>query len=509
MKKMNRLIAMILCVTLMMCGTIGCVDTGNTTPTEGTNMTTQPTTQPTLEPTAPTDPTLAPTVPTNPTVAPTDPAVPTDPTVAPTEPTVAPTEPTVAPTEPKPTEPKPTEPKPTEPKPTEPEKQGYLSESNTTIEPVRTLEEILAGLSAEDLACDKYDLEKYLQPYWEGNIVYNESITFYRDQSGRAVAPLMFDAAKILSVKSSDLKTTFVEGVDYIVEDGMLVLTSNSTIPCFNYSDLYFSQEKAGWSWALKKGGFTLFQEGTYFHQRQVAVTYLHTQPWTGYKPAYQESMLPKIISKLEAGEDVTIVYLGDSITKGGNASGMFGAAPNMPIWTEMVTAMLKIAYPNAKISTYSASENGATTEQALKNLRQLCSNHKPDLVIIGFGMNDGSDSKITPERFQSNIESIMQMNDLLTGKSCDYLLLSTTLPNQEVKLGDANTQGEHAAKLFELEKRGTATTGGVVVADMTAIHSYMLQTKRFIDMTANNINHPNDFLVRAYAQVVCAMLIE
>jgi hypothetical protein len=76
------------------------------------------------------------------------------------------------------------------------------------------------------------------------------------------------------------------------------------------------------------------------------------------------------------------------------------------------------------------------------------------------------------------------------------------------VKLGDANTQGEHAAKLFELEKRGTATTGGVVVADMTAIHSYMLQSKRFIDMTANNINHPNDFLVRAYAQVVCTMLI-
>lgn len=438
---------------------------------------------------------------TEPITQPTEPQ-PTEP--QPTEP--QPTEP--LPTEPQPTAPQPTEPQATEPQPTEPAKKGYLSKSDTSIEPVRNLTQIKNALTADDLTCDQYDLVKYTSPYWQGNIVYNESITFYRDASGRAAAPLLFDVAEIISVKSADLKTTYVEGVDYTIENGMLVLTPNSAIPCFQYSDLYFSSNKPGWSWELKKGGYTLFQEGTYFHQHQVAVTYLHTQPWTGYKPAFQKSMLPKIISKLEAGEDVNIVYLGDSITKGGNASGMFGAEPNMPIWTEMVTAMLKRAYPDAKISTFSASENGATTAQALKNLRQLCSNHKPDLVIIGFGMNDGSDSNIPPDRFQENIRSIMEMNDLLSGKSCDYLLLSTTLPNQEVKLGDANTQKEHSAKLFELEKQGTATTGGVVVADMTAIHSYMLQSKRFIDMTANNINHPNDFLARAYAQVVCRMLI-
>ena len=496
MKRANRLIAKILCLTLMLSCMVGCVDTDNTSPTEETNMSTEPTTLPTesiaTEATIPTDATIVPTE-----------------TQA-TEPTVTEPQPTeTQATEPKPTETQPTEPKPTEPQPTEPAKKGYLSQSDTTIAPVRTLEEIKNSLRPDDLRCDQFDLSKYTLPFWEGNIVYNESITFYRDTTGRAAAPLLYDVAEIISVKSSDLKTTYVEGVDYVIENGMLVLTPNSSIPCFAYSDLYFNNNKPGWSWELKKGGYTLFQEGTYFHQRQVAVTYLHTEPWTGYKPAYQESMLPKIISKLKAGEDVTIVYLGDSITKGGNASGMFGAAPNMPIWTDMVTTMLKRAYPNAKITTYSASENGATTDQAIKNLRQLCSNHKPDLVVIGFGMNDGSDSKITPDRFQENIEYIMMMNDLLTGKSCDYLLLATTLPNQEVKLGDANTQGEHSAKLFELEKQGTATTGGVVVADMTAIHSYLLESKRFIDMTANNINHPNDFLVRAYAQVVCTMLIE
>lgn len=386
---------------------------------------------------------------------------------------------------------------------------GYISESDTSVEPVRTISEIKESLSEDDLTCDAYDMEKYLLPYWTGNIVYNESLTFYKDKGGKASAPLLYDVAEIISVKSSDFRITYQEGVDYILDDGKLVLTENSSIPCFSYNEIYFSQERSGASWALKKGGYTLFQEGTFFHQHQVAVTYLHTQPWKGYKPAYQGSMLPKIIEKLKKGEEVTIVYLGDSIVKGGNASGMFNQAPNMPIWTEMVTAALKKAYPDAKIFTYSASENGATTVQAIKNLRQLCSNYKPDLVIIGFGMNDGSDSAITPERFKSNIQTIMETNDLLTGKSCDYLLLSTTLPNQEVKLGDANNQGQLADKLFELEKRGTLTTGGVVVGDMTAIHLYLLQSKRFIDMTANNINHPNDFLIRAYAQLICTMLIE
>ena len=216
------------------------------------------------------------------------------------------------------------------------------------------------------------------------------------------------------------------------------------------------------------------------------------------------------MIRRLKNGEDVSIVYLGDSITKGGNASGMFGVAPKMPVWTDMVTSALKAAYPKAKITSFSASENGATTVQALKNLRTLCSAQKPDLVIIGFGMNDGTDKSLTPERFRSNIRSIMETNDALCGKPCDYLLLSTTLPNPEIVLGDAAYHTQYAEVLYQLERQGVAgKSGGVVVGDMTAVHQVLLQHKRFFDMTANNVNHPNDFLVRAYAQLVCTMLIE
>ena len=92
----------------------------------------------------------------------------------------------------------------------------------------------------------------------------------------------------------------------------------------------------------------------------------------------------------------------------------------------------------------------------------------------------------------------------MLTGKICDYILLSTTLPNPEIVLGNASYQAEYADVLYDLECAGQAgVSGGVVVGDMTAVHQYLLQSKRFIDMTANNVNHPNDFMMRIYAQTL------
>ena len=44
-------------------------------------------------------------------------------------------------------------------------------------------------------------------------------------------------------------------------------------------------------------------------------------------------------------------------------------------------------------------------------------------------------------------------------------------------------------------------------VADVWSVASYMLQTKRYCDITGNHVNHPNDFMVRIYAQVVDALL--
>ena len=41
----------------------------------------------------------------------------------------------------------------------------------------------------------------------------------------------------------------------------------------------------------------------------------------------------------------------------------------------------------------------------------------------------------------------------------------------------------------------------------MTGMHHALLKRKLFRDMTGNNVNHPNDFLARVYAQTILAVL--
>ena len=60
-----------------------------------------------------------------------------------------------------------------------------------------------------------------------------------------------------------------------------------------------------------------------------------------------------------------------------------------------------------------------------------------------------------------------------------------------------------------EAKGKGGDFYEGVAVAKMTDMHLHLLSLKRYWDMTGNNINHPNDFLARVYAQVVAQMLVE
>lgn len=54
--------------------------------------------------------------------------------------------------------------------------------------------------------------------------------------------------------------------------------------------------------------------------------------------PQYAGSQLPKTIAKLKAKQPVTVVYYGDSIMVGCEASGLNKYEPYMPIFTTMVT---------------------------------------------------------------------------------------------------------------------------------------------------------------------------
>ena len=89
-----------------------------------------------------------------------------------------------------------------------------------------------------------------------------------------------------------------------------------------------------------------------------------------------------------------------------------------------------------------------------------------------------------------------------------ELLLLATMIPNPEATNGWYGNQHRFEAVFEQLANSYVEEGKSCGVAKMTSMSQRILENKRFRDHTGNNINHPNDFLGRLYAQVVYQTVI-
>ena len=354
--------------------------------------------------------------------------------------------------------------------------------------------ELKTILEEKDNDCPEYSLEKYMEPLWESKVVYNESIYPIENEDGSiSPIPLMYEPVAILSVRDSSLKKQYVKGVDYDLKDGKIVILKSGSIPRVKYKDYWLDHALEGASFPRTGGGFILYGQGEPFLSKQLAVTYVHLDKWKGELPKGKSNLLPKTVQKLENKEELKIVFYGDSISEGCNSSGFHNVEPFAEDWCSMVTSFLKEKYDHPSITMVNASLGGADSNWGYSAVRSAA-NHKPDLVVIAFGMNDGT-ARVPTATYKRNVTKMMEK---IKGanENCEFILVGTMLANEDVA-GFVGLQEEYLPELLSLEEEGVA------VADMTTVHKYLLTRKRYYDMTGNNVNHPNDFLARFYAQVV------
>lgn len=346
---------------------------------------------------------------------------------------------------------------------------------------------------------DKYTLQAYMQPVWEGDIVYNETLMFVEDASGNVPpAPLLYKPDEIISLRSFDLNTEYIQGVDYNVnENGCIVLTENSRIFRWSYQAYYPDTPETGHYFDRTGGGYISFGEGDTYFKTQVAVTYRHSDSWDGKVPGYRGDFLSGTMDKLKNGKKLTIVYYGDSITTGANSSNT--APPFAPIWTQLVTQELTAEFDNPNIVEINTAVGGTNSEWGAENAQERAAAYNPDLVVIGFGMNDAGTSSL---KYACNINKIIRIVRK-KNKNAEFILVSPMCANKEVKGFYGNQyKFENILKQFEIFKNGVA------IAPVWTMHSYLLKKKRYYDMTGNNVNHPNDFLARIYAQTVAELFL-
>lgn len=347
-----------------------------------------------------------------------------------------------------------------------------------------------------------YSLDTYTAYYWEGSTVYNESVLPMREADGH-VAPmaLLYPIDSVESVYNAELTMAYTEGQDYTVEDGKLVIPGGSRIKVLAREALYLTEAIEGHCFEGTEGGYVYFSEGDYFHRQQIAVTYTHSGSWDGPVPEAQGARLPRTLSRLKNGETLNLVFFGDSICAGGNSTALIGAPPQAPIWADMVTESLRGKYPEAEIVMHNEAVGGTDSRWGSEQVKTLVCPYTPDLVVLAFGMNDATaqtSALVYQGYLQNMMNAVREVNP-----ACEFVLVASMRSNPEAKI----FQGEKFPSYLKVLNRMAGD--GVVMADMTTLHEFLMTKKNFRDMTGNNINHCNDFLARAYAQLMIRTLSE
>jgi len=354
--------------------------------------------------------------------------------------------------------------------------------------------------AAEEAAypLDAYVQEAYLKPIWEGGVVYHESVMpmEWPDRPMEDI-PLLYAASEIISVRSSDLQREYTQGVDYALVDGKLRILDGA-IHRTPARTLYPLEEFAPPPGSLLFPGkgdvpWLWIEGGVLFHGWQISVTYKHTDAYPGTIPARQGCRLPGAMAKLAAGEPLRLLIYGDSIAVGAQSSGWCGAPPYAPAWYDLFAAGLQARY-GSEITVINTAVGATASGWGADNAKALAADHRPDLAVIAFGMNDGSTGVRTADYIWNTLRIMAQVR--AQNPRCEFILIATSLPNP-VSSFATGCHEAYRPWLLRLGQRGVA------VADMTALHRDLLAAKRFEDFNSNNINHPNDFFARVYAQML------
>ncbi len=341
-------------------------------------------------------------------------------------------------------------------------------------------------------------------PFWAGEVIYGESLIFFRTEAkGLAVGKLLFTPSEIISVKSADGKQTYEADKDFRWDEkaGGLIVLPGSKLPTLSQEELY-PMPGAPRSLPHKAGNATrhvLFDNAHWFHDQQIEVTY-RTKENTAqfFTPNSTRGSLPKTMKRLADKQPLTIGVSGDSISAGYNASAYTHATPDQPPYSNLVAGELAKRF-GTTVHHHNRAISGWATTNGINDAEKLIE-HKPDLIIIAYGMNDVG--RRNPKLYEEEITKLIGLFQKALPES-EIILVSTMLGNENWTHSPREMFPKYREVLFAQAKPGVA------VADMTTLWEKLLSKKRDFDLTGNGVNHPNDFGHRLYAQIVLDLFVK
>ncbi|MBO4325802.1 MAG: SGNH/GDSL hydrolase family protein [Clostridia bacterium] len=351
------------------------------------------------------------------------------------------------------------------------------------------------------------------QPYWLGNIIYQETVLCIDDGS-EISGMLQYKPVKIISVRDDTYTTEYAEGTDYTVTGNKIVLPEGSSCPYLTKENLngvnipkkyravkslseVSNTETDYMMWTEN----IFFTEGSLIHGHQICVSYVYdiNDVDTSILAEYG-SVAPKFLAKLQAGEKTVISITGDSVAEGCSASSKLSRQPLMPQFPTLLTYALNAAYEGkATIKNYAVG--GTTSNEAVStNVAAKLVKANSDLVLIHFGINDSGG--LSAAQLKANIKKVVDAT-LAELPECEFLYIKC-FPANPVLYPDAKFKSYWKAVDELAEEYDCFYT-----LDLYTPGLKMLETKKYLDVTGNGINHPNDYIVRFYAMNLINLFVD
>lgn len=334
------------------------------------------------------------------------------------------------------------------------------------------------------------------QFFWNSSKVYDEAVLPIQ---GKLAYGLWRPVFEIQTVRNRQTGQVYTPGVDYQLQSGKLVIPAGSAIPqvASNYLQTVPPNVPSYW-YPIDKQGNPLRIASDY-QQNQIAVTY--SSPIYSIPAPLVTNPPAAFLSKLKAGQFVTITYVGDSITLGNDSTASLGIAPNQPGYAGLVSAYLSAKYPG-QIFTRNKAVGGTSSADGAANAAPLVGDTPSDLVVIGFGMNDAV-ANVSGTTFSNNITTIINAARA-ANPNVEIVLVSSWPGNDNWYPMNSQLLVDYNSVMYSM----TRNMSGVTTVNVTSVVWNGMQNKAFADITANGVNHPNDFMAVVYAQTVLKTLL-
>ena len=380
-------------------------------------------------------------------------------------------------------------------------------------------QEAAGGITNKDYT---YTAAQRIAAFWKNSTMYNESITMMKRSSGEIYAKTLFVPTKINAVVDVYLQKEYKEGVDWewVKGTNKIKWLSGSSIPYFTDNDLSGKDSKGNYipefpAWSdggRSRFGNALYCVSSFLYEKQICISYTYDTAQVakqGIKyTQYQGDKLKNTQNKLKNGENLKVLFYGDSIFSGCDASGMYNREPFMPYMHKLIESALA-SRSTGRVQVDNLAVGGWTVENGRDALFGDVGGHDYsksykgyDLMILSYGMNNAYTSQ---EEFKAATLKIMETVKE-ANPDIEIVLVSCMNPNPRVGW-DVN-QKHQGGWLKEIAAQSKYSSYTAVV-DFYAAHKSILAYKDFSATTGNNINHPNDWLIRVYAQNILAAMIK